>query len=233
MKKINILHLYPDLLNMYGDKGNVSALSSRLKWRNIDAEVITKNVGEDISLDDIDIILLGGGADKEEEIVRNELFKIKDKLSEYIENDGVLLALCGGLSHLGKYIEAPKGKIECLGLLDIYTKIEEKRAIGNVVLETELFEQKIVGFENHNGIVDIGSYKPLGRRENGEAEGFVYKNVLGTYLHGPLLPKNPMLCDYILEKALIKKYPDFDGLEILNDELENMANDYIVKNYTK
>ncbi len=233
MKKINILHLYSDLLNMYGDKGNISALSSRLKWRNIEAEVTAKNEGEDINLDDIDIILLGGGADKEEAVVRNELFKIKDKLSEFIENDGVLLALCGGLSHLGKYIEAPSGKTECLGIFDIYTKIEEKRAIGNVVLHTDLFKQKIVGFENHNGRIDTGGYKTLGKRENGEREGFIYKNVIGTYLHGPLLPKNPMLCDYVLNKALIKKYPDFEGLEILNDELENMANDYIVKNYIK
>ncbi len=233
MKKINILHLYPDLLNMYGDKGNVSALLNRLKWRGIDAEVISKNAGEDISLEDIDIVLLGGGADKEEDIVRNELFKIKDKLSAYIENDGVFLGLCGGLSHLGKYIENNSGKTECLGILDIYTKIEENRIIGNVVLETELFDQKIVGFRNHSGRIDTGSYKPLGIDVNGESEGLIYKNVLGTYLHGPLLPKNPVLCDYILKKALVKKYPDFAELDVLNDELENMANDYIVKNYGK
>lgn len=233
MRKINILHLYPELLNMYGDKGNISALASRLKWRNIDAEVIVKNAGDEVCLEDIDIILLGGGADKEEEIVRSELFKIKDKLSEYIENGGVFLALCGGLSQLGKYIETPSGKKDCLGILDIYTEEKEKRIIGNAVLETELFEQKIVGFENHSGKINMESYKPLGKvlsREN-EYEGLVYKNLLGTYLHGPLLPKNPMLCDYILKKALEKKYSDFEGLDGLNDELENTANEFIVKNY--
>ncbi len=240
MKKINILHMYPDLLNLYGDKGNILSLLNRLKWRGIDAEVITTSAGEAVSLDDIDIVFIGGGSDREEEIVREELLKIKDKLSEYVENGGVLLAACGGFQVLGKYIETKGQKAECLGILDIYTEIREERVISNVVLESELFKQKLVGFENHSGRVNIGSHTPLGKvlygggnMGDGEHEGVIYKNVFGTYLHGPVLPKNPMFCDYILSKALEKKYSDFEGLEPLNDELENLANEYIVSNYSK
>ncbi|MGN1115593.1 MAG: glutamine amidotransferase, partial [Candidatus Ornithomonoglobus sp.] len=114
------------------------------------------------------------------------------------------------------------------------------RLIGNIVLEADFIKQKIVGFENHGGRTYIGSHKPLGRvvygygnEENAGAEGVVYKNVVATYLHGPLLPKNPQLCDYILTNALKHKYPDFKGLEALEDKLENTANEYIVKRFVK
>lgn len=232
MKKINILHMYPDLLNLYGDKGNIATLIHRLKWRGIDAEVITVNVGDAVSLDDVDIIFLGGGSDREEETVREELLKIKDKLISYVENNGVLLAVCGGLQMLGKCIKTENGEEECLGICDFYTQIEKNRIIGNVVLETELFAEKIVGFKNCSGKI-VGNNTPLGKTVEGENEGILYKNVFGTYLHGPLLPKNPVLCDLILGKALEKKYPEFEILEPLNDELESLANEYIVSNYNK
>lgn len=240
-KTVNILHLYPDLLNLYGDKGNLAALKMRLEKRNIDVNIKRVTQSEnDFSLENIDIIFFGGGSDKEQELVCK---LVKDKsaaLREYVEAGGVILAFCGGFNMSGREFAAENNTVEGLGIIDITTSPAKKRMIGNVVLQSELFSQKIVGFENHGGNVDVGSYLPLGRvltgygnNERGESEGVVYKNFIGTNLHGPLLPKNPMLCDYILSCALKKKYDDFDGLEALNDELENLANEYIVKTFAE
>lgn len=238
-RALNIIHLYPDLLNLYGDKGNIACMQMRLKWRGIDANVsvCTKN-DNSIDLETADIVFIGGGSDREQELVCSMLLEKKDELCAYAESGGVLVAVCGGYPMLGKYYETANGRVDGLGILDIYTDAADKRLIGNIVLESELFTQKIVGFENHSGRTYIGEHTPLGKvvcghgntGESGD-EGVVYKNVIGTYLHGPLLPKNPMLCDYILSAAMKRKYPDFEGFEPLNDELENMANNYIEKRF--
>lgn len=240
-KSLNIIHLYPDLLNLYGDKGNIACMQKRLNWRGIDAEIQTcTNKDHSINLETADIIFVGGGSDREQEIVCGLLLKKKSELINYVENGGVLVAVCGGYQLLGKYYQTADKKIEGLGILDIYTDAGDTRLIGNVVLESELFSQKICGFENHAGRTYIGSHTPLGKvvygyGNNGESgfEGVIYKNVIGTYLHGPLLPKNPMLCDYILKAALKRKYPDFNELSELNDELENTANKYIENRFVK
>lgn len=240
-KSLNIIHLYPDLLNLYGDKGNIACMQKRLNWRGIDAEIQTcTNKDHSINLETADIIFVGGGSDREQEIVCGLLLKKKAELINYVENSGVLVAVCGGYQLLGKYYQTADKKIEGLGILDIYTDAGDTRLIGNVVLESELFSQKICGFENHAGRTYIGSHTPLGKvvygyGNNGESgfEGVIYKNVIGTYLHGPLLPKNPMLCDYILTAALKRKYPDFNKLSELNDELENTANKYIENRFVK
>ena len=197
-QELNIIHLYPDLLNLYGDRGNIACMQKRLEWRGIDAKVSTcTNSDHSINLENADIIFVGGGSDREQEIVCSLLLKKKDEITNYVENGGVLVAVCGGYQLLGKYYQTANSKIEGLGILDIYTDAGDTRLIGNVVLESELFSQKITGFENHAGRTFIGNHTPLGKVLYGHGntgdsgyEGVVYKNVIATYLHGPLLPKN-------------------------------------------
>ncbi len=237
--EINIVHLYPDLLNLYGDKGNIACLEKRLSWRGIRANVRQcTNQDHSMDLSGADIIFVGGGSDREQEIVCSLLLKKKDELIRYVESDGVLVAVCGGYQLLGKYYQTASAKIEGLGILDICTDAGADRLIGNVVLESDLFSQPITGFENHAGRTLIGNHTPLGRVVFGHGntgdsgcEGVLYKNVVATYLHGPLLPKNPLLCDYILTCALKRKYPDFPGLTPLDDTLENQANQYIADRF--
>lgn len=239
--KIKILHLYPDLLNLYGDKGNIECLRKRLVWRGIEAEVVSHTCDDDdFDLSDVDIVFIGGGSDREQKIVCGRLLEKKEALKAYVEDNGTLVAVCGGYQLLGKYYKLSDEVIEGLDILDIYTEQGGKRLIGNIVLDTDFLEQKIVGFENHGGRTYIGGHKPLGRvvygfgnDENSGAEGVIYKNVVATYLHGPLFPKNPALCDYVLTRAIRRKYPDFKELAPLDDGLENTANEYIVNRFKK
>lgn len=238
-KIIRIIHLYPDLLNLYGDKGNIAALKTRLSMRGIETEVIeVTSKNNDFCVEDADIIFLGGGSDREQEIVCGLLKEKAEQLKAYIENDGVLLATCGGFQMIGNYYMTHGGKVDGLGLLDISAEYNEKRLIGNVVLESGWVNQKIVGFENHPSRTNIGRYAPLGKvvvgygnTDDDGYEGLIYKNVVATNLHGPLLPKNPMLCDYLLSAALKGKYSDFTEFEALDDSLENAANEQIVKRF--
>lgn len=239
--KIKILHMYPDLLNLYGDKGNIECLKKRLEWRGIEAEAVSFTCEDtDFDLSDVDIVFIGGGSDREQKIVCHRLLEHKDAIKAYVEDNGALVAVCGGYQLLGRYYKLEDETIEGLKILDIYTEQGDKRLIGNIVLQSDFLEQKIVGFENHGGRTYIGGHKPLGKVVYGNGnddksgyEGVVYKNVVATYLHGPLLPKNPKLCDYILENAIGRKYPEFEGLKPLDDELENTANEYIVKRFEK
>ncbi|MBR0365174.1 MAG: glutamine amidotransferase [Clostridia bacterium] len=239
--KINIMHLYPDLLNLYGDRGNIECLKRRLLWRGIDAEVISHTCDDTaFDLSDMDIVFLGGGSDREQKIVCSRLLEHKKELTEHVESGGSLVAVCGGYQLLGRYYKLEDETIEGLGILDIYTEQGKGRLIGNIVLKSDLIESEIVGFENHGGRTYIGSHAPLGRvvyghgnSEDAGVEGVVYKNVVATYLHGPLLPKNPELCDHILLNALKHKYGDMAAITPLDDELENTANRYIVKRFVK
>ena len=144
------------------------------------------------------------------------------------------------VSALGKYYKLEEETIEGLDILDIYTEQGKKRLIGNIVLEADFTDEKIVGFENHGGRTYIGNHTPLGRvlygfgnDEKAGVEGVIYKNVVATYLHGPLLPKNPALCDYILTNAVRGKNPEIKELSPLNDTLEKTANEYIVNRFKK
>lgn len=240
-KKIKIMHLYPDLLNLYGDRGNIECLKRRLQWRGIEAETVSFTCDDtNFDLSDVDILFLGGGSDREQKIVCSRLLEQKEMIKEYAENGGSIVAVCGGYQLLGKYYKLEDETIEGLGILDIYTEQGNGRLIGNIVLEADFIKAKIVGFENHGGRTYIGGHKPLGKvlygngnDESSAAEGVIYKNIVATYLHGPLLPKNPQLCDYILANALKHKYADFSGLEPLDDSLENTANEYIVGRFIK
>ena len=235
---LTITHLYPDLLNLYGDKGNIECMKKRLIWRGIDAKVQECTIDNpEIHLDNNDILVLGGGTDRETELVRNNLLKDKDKIRAFVEDGGTVLATCSGFELLGKYCQKDEIKTECLGVLDIHSDISSnnQRLIGNIAITCQDIEMPVVGFENHAGRVDIGNHKPLGTVLKGYGndgksgcEGVIYKNVYATYLHGPLLPKNPQLCDKILEGALKRKYNNFENFVSLDDKLETQANNYIV-----
>ncbi len=240
MIDLKILHLYPDLLNLYGDRGNIACLVKRLEWRGMSAktEKYTCDDTKPFDLSDVDIVFIGGGSDREQKIVCHRLLEHKKQLKEYVEDGGALIAVCGGYQLLGKYYKLEDETIEGLDILDIYTEQGKKRLIGNVVLESDMIGGKIVGFENHGGRTHIGSHTPLGRVVYGFGnddksgyEGVAYKNVVATYLHGPLLPKNPRLCDYVLTRAIKRRHPDFSGLEPIDDALEITANEYIVNRF--
>ena len=151
-----------------------------------------------------------------------------------------MIAICGGYQLLGNYYKTDMGTIEGLSLVDMYTEQGEDRLIDNIVLQSELFDMPIVGFENHGGRTFIGKNKPLGKVLYGSGndgksgyEGVVYKNVIGTYLHGPLLPKNPQLADELILRALKKKYGEDVTLSPLDDSQEKAANDYIYNRFVK
>ena len=237
--KLTIGHLYPDLLNLYGDRGNIQCFRKRLEWRGIEAEVIPFLSGDEIDFSRLDIVLLGGGSDREQELVCGYLKNIRDDFKKYVEEGGVVLAVCGGYQLLGKYYKTRTETIEGLAILDITTEWEPERLVKNIILNSPLFDMPVVGFENHGGRTHTGGPTPLGKvffgyGNTGKSgyEGVVYKNVIATYLHGPLLPKNPQVCDYLLERALKRKYGEDVRLEPLPDELERSANSYIADRYS-
>lgn len=238
--KLTIGHLYPDLLNLYGDRGNIQCLMKRCQWRGIEAETISFELNDPIDFTGLDIVLLGGGSDREQMLVCEKLREIRGDFKEYVENNGVVIAICGGYQLLGNYYKTDQGMIKGLELVDMHTEQQEGRLISNIVLKSDLFDMPIVGFENHGGRTFIGNNKPLGKVLYGSGndgqtgyEGVVYKNVIGTYLHGPLLPKNPQLADWLITQALRRKYGEIPMLEPLDDIQEKEANDYIYKRFVK
>ena len=238
--KITIGHLYPDLLNLYGDRGNIQCLMKRCLWREIEAETIPFELDDKIDFSKLDIVLLGGGSDREQMIVCEKLQEIQPDFKAYVEDNGVVIAICGGYQLLGKYYKTEQGNIKGLDLVDLYTEQGEGRLIENIVLQSDLFDMPIVGFENHGGRTCINGNKPLGKVLYGKGndgqsgyEGVVYKNVIGTYLHGPLLPKNPQLADWLIRHALERKYGKEVELAPLDDSQEKEANDYIYHRFVK
>lgn len=239
--KLVVGHLYPDLLNLYGDRGNIITFQKRCEWRGIECEVKQYVLGDEIDFDELDIILLGGGSDREQNLVCDELRKNKEGFFKYIEENKVLLAICGGYQLLGNYYYSNLGKIPGLEIINIYTESGKTRLIGNVAIESEIEGRKIkiVGFENHAGRTYINDVQPLGKvivgngnnAEDGN-EGIRYKNVFGTYLHGPILPKNPELADYLLKLALQNKGEDIE-LSKIDDSMEILANTSVLHKVTQ
>lgn len=237
--KFNICHLYPDLLDLYGDRGNILALAARCRWRGIEPVIQQASLGEDLDFIGMDILFLGGGSDREQGLLVQDLMRHEKELRKAIENGLVVLAICGGYQMLGRDYQMANGKIlQFLGIIDIWTIAGEKRLIGNVVVEIN--GKTMVGFENHSGKTFLGEgVTPLGKvlfgnGNNGDdhEEGVRYRNVFGTYLHGPLLPKNPRLADLLLELALQRRGSDVP-LEQLDDSLEELAHDAMVKKLMK
>ncbi len=235
MKTFKIYHLFYDLLNLYGDRGNIACIEKRLAWRNIPFETYRIGIDDDFDLKDADFVLLGGGSDREQAIVCNRLKEIKSQLVTYIEDNGVLLAICGGYQLLGESYVMNDEIIEGLNILKIKTIKGDKRLIGNVIIDSAWSNSKIVGFENHSGKTLINDYEPLGKVVVGYGndgqkidEGIIYKNVIGTYLHGPLLPKNPEVADKLITLALKRKNIEIP-LKKLDDDEELMAKDIMIK----
>ena len=239
MMELTIYHMYPDLLNLYGDIGNVINLKKRCEWRGIKATIVNFTVESDIDMDDADIFFMGGGSDRGQSIVYSDLTKYRNILTNAIENNSVFLAICGGYQLLGEsYIDAMGNRIPGLGVLDYTTESEEKRLIGNIILKSHLNinPKTLVGFENHGGRTyhdyDTLGTILIGNGNNGKdnLEGMIYKNCIGTYLHGPLLPKNPHLTDHIILSALKQKY-DIKNLDQLDDKLEYKAHNRVLELY--
>ena len=238
--KITIGHLYPDLLNLYGDRGNIQCLMKRCQWRGIEAETIPFELEDEIDFSKLYIVLLGGGSDREQMLVCEKLKEIQKDFKAYVENYGVVIAICGGYQLLGNYYKTEQGTMKGLELVDLYTEQGEGRLIDNIVLQSDLFDMPIVGFENHGGRTYIKDNKPLGKVLYGAGndgksgyEGVVYKNVIGTYLHGPLLPKNPQLADWLISHALEQKYGKKIELAPLDDSQEKEANEYVYHRFVR
>lgn len=238
--ELNICHLYPDLLNVYGDVGNILILKHRAIARGITVNILNTSINDEFDPDSIDIVLFGGGQDYEQSIVSEDInSNKKESLSKYIEDGKVLIAICGGYQLLGKYYMSPNGeKLNGLGILDIYTEGNDKRFIGNTVIFNEELNETYVGFENHSGRTYINDLKPLGKCIHGYGnngsdgfEGCIYKNTYCTYFHGSLLSKNPELADRLLKTALEIKYKKDISLSPLNDDLELNAKNTIIKKY--
>jgi hypothetical protein len=218
-KGLHICHLYHDILNLYGDNGNIRTMEQRLAWRGLNSRVTRLSFGPINPAEDYDIIFIGGGQDFEQELLVKDLFDHKASwLREEIQKGTVILGICGGYQMLGKYYEAADGtRVDFLGGIDVYTTASDKRMIGNFAFEYrrengEAFP--VVGFENHNGQTWLGpEVAPLGKilqgyGNNGEdgTEGARYQNVFATYSHGPLLPKNARIADELLGIAFERKY---------------------------
>ena len=222
---LRIAHLYPNLLNIYGDIGNIKALRCRAEWRGID--VLTDEVNPDsVDIQEHDIYFIGGGQDVQQIEVSHHIQKHKEFLTRERDRGAVFLGICGGYQLMGHYYKPHNGDIlQGISLLDAHTVAGNKRFIGNVTVGTSYdFSPTLVGFENHSGLTYLeGDTIPLGHviignGNNGEdkTEGARYKNVFGTYLHGSFLPKNPKFTDYLLELALGEKLAELDDSIELN-----------------
>lgn len=244
MKEIKILYLYPDMLELYGDYGNIQVLKYRIESRGFSAIIDRYSIGDESpNFCDYDIVFAGGGADNEQSILAEDLIKYKDNIIEAIQNGVFFLLICGAYQLFGKYYKDVDGNIiPGLEIFDYYTEANpdrKKRCIGNIVVEAELgdFKTKVIGFENHGGqTFDISNSfgKVLfgnGNKFGDSEEGFFDNNVIATYLHGPLLSKNPELADYIIEYCLDRKYDEAIVLEPLNDDFENLCREQLLERF--
>ena len=241
-----IAHMLPDLLNLYGDGGNVRILEQRLRWRGIPVEVRRIQHGEAVDFSQVDLVFMGGGPDREQKLASEQLLAMRDELAAYVEGDGPLLAICGGYQILGRQWLWGDELVPGLGLIDMETRrpgTSADRLIDNMVLESPLAAHPVVGYENHAGRTYLGegvegfgrvvSSCGHGNNDDDRVEGARYKNVVGTYSHGPLLSKNPEVADWLLARALERRAertgtPAAD-LAPLDDSAELAANASMVK----
>jgi lipid II isoglutaminyl synthase (glutamine-hydrolysing) len=237
--KLTIHHLYADMMNLYGDRGNVIAIQKRAEWRGIRVEVVDVGLGEGIRpTSSANLFLFGGGQDREQALLAEDLSGTKGAdLRAIVEDGGVVLGVCGGDQLMGHYYETPEGeKLPGVGIFDVYTRPrrpDEARLIGNVLARVRAPENgdvhEIVGFENHGGRTELGKVEPLGEvmvgyGNNGHdgTEGARRLNAYGTYLHGSLLPKNPWLTDQLILNAL-RRVDEQIELQPLDDSAELAA----------
>ena len=209
--KLRICHLYGNLMNTYGDNGNLLMLQHRAKKLGYEVETTLISLEEDFNSDDFDIVMFGGGQDYEQTVVAKDLQNKKDALIQYIEDDGVVVAICGGFQLLGRYyVNASGERLNGISAIDVYTNGQfPNRLIGDVEIVNEEFGEMYLGYENHIGRTYLGkNMKPLGKvvkgygnNEEDHVEGCHYKNVFCSYFHGPILVRNQHLADRIIETA--------------------------------
>lgn len=230
---LRIAFLYPELMNIYGDRGNILALSRRAQWRGIDVLVDKVSVGDRIDPDYYDFYFFGGGQDKQQIAVSQDLQGQKgDAIKEAVERGAAILSICGGYQLLGHYYRPfDADDLPGIGLFDIHTDASNKRYIGNVLLESGLpGVGTIVAFENHSGCTFLHEgCKSFGKMiigggNNGQdgTAGAIYKRAYGCYLHGSLLPKNPRMADLLLAQALERRHGPVQ-LTPIDDSLEGLA----------
>jgi CobQ-like glutamine amidotransferase family enzyme len=234
--ELRICHLYPDLLNLYGDRGNIATLARRLQWRGIAVRVVEARLGDAVDPDASDLYFMGGGEDRQQRLAAPDLLRTKGgALRQAAETGAVVLAVCGSYQLLGHSYRPSQGPdLEGLGLLDLVTEHPgpaARRLIGNIVIRDAGTGRMMVGFENHGGRTRLGpDARPLGHvvtgfGNNGEdrTEGAVWKAVYGTYLHGPLLPKNAWFADLLIETALRRRYGAVTLPPLADDEERQAA----------
>jgi lipid II isoglutaminyl synthase (glutamine-hydrolysing) len=233
--KIVVGHLYPDYLNIYADRGNIAVLSRRAAWRGHELDVRSVSIGEPVDPGEHDLLYIGGGQDREQALVAQDLFAKAAGVRKSVAEGAAVLAVCGGYQLLGRtYRDLHGSDLPGIGLFPFDTIAGDTRMIGDVLLECELepgVRRTLAGFENHAGrtLLDPGA-EPLGRvvagfGNDGESgwEGCRVGRVVGTYLHGPLLPRNPWLADWLLVQALAHRLGEPPELAPLADELEDEA----------
>jgi CobQ-like glutamine amidotransferase family enzyme len=235
LKRLVVGHLFPDYLNIYADRGNIAVLNARAAWRGYELEVRPLGARAEIRPGEHDLFYVGGGQDREQALIAPELAALGPPLYEAFEAGAAFLAVCGGYQLLGRFYRDQSGvELPGIGLLPLHTVAGSRRMIGDVLLECEFergSKRTLAGFENHAGrtILDEGA-EPLGRvvagfGNDGESgyEGCHAGRAIGTYLHGPLLPRNPWLADWLLAQAIAHRSGEAPTLEELPDELERQA----------
>jgi len=234
-KTITILNLYSHDMNIYGDYGNVLTLQRRLEWYGYTPQVIEYNRGDKFP-DNVDIIIGGGGQDSGQNKIQADLLTIGPKLRELADKGTPMLVICGLYQLFGNFFKTNSGEtIEGIGLFNIETYGKSERLIGNIITHCEQFGD-IVGYENHSGQTFLGhkvaalGIVRLGAGNNTTdiSEGARYKNVIGSYIHGSLLPKNPQIADFLIRQAVINKYGKFNSKPI-DDSLTQLARDFALK----
>jgi len=234
-RTITVLQLYPRDMNIYGDWGNTLTLTRRLEWHGYTPQLIEYNPGDTFP-EQVDLIVGGGGQDSGQDTIQNDLLGIRDMLKDLAENDVPMLMICGLYQLFGRFFKTQDGHIiEGIGLLDIETHAGAERLIGNIVVKSAEFGE-IIGYENHSGQTFLGhDAKPLGHvikgaGNNGQdaTEGVRYRNIVGSYMHGSLLPKNPAVADFLIEKAVTKKYGEFQPT-VIEDRFAELARQVAMK----
>lgn len=230
-QKITVLQLYPEDMNIYGDYGNLLVLQRRLEWYGYQPVIIHYNVGDTFPAA-VDIVVGGGGQDSGQEIIHKDLLKIGPHLKTLADAGVPMLMVCGLYQLFGNFFKTFAGKnLAGIGILDIETFGTDERLIGNIVTSSAAFGD-IIGYENHSGQTFLGkNVEPLatvvkgaGNNSKDGHEGARYKNVLGTYLHGSILPKNPRIADFLIHTAVARKYGDF-STDVIDDLLADLARD--------
>ena len=240
-RRLRLAHLYPEAMDLYGDMGNVIAIKRRCEWRDVDVDVVEVRVGQPADLAGCDLLVMGGGQDSAQVHVSEDLVRRGTEIRRLLDEGAAALLVCGGFQLFGlDYTTASGETMPGVGVFDAHTYADAKRIVGNVMIEATLQRWgaahpqaplTLVGFENHSGRTVLGEgARPFGRvvcgagnTGDGSVEGAVYRNAIGTYLHGPLLPKNPKLADHLIVAALAHRYGSPEPLAELDDAIEMRA----------